>query len=318
MTTKICTNCDYYKKIYDLYIINEKYVIGMISFLKYMDITEKIKELCKINWNNIIENLVKLNDIIRELSNNNNLKYSLMGDFITEYEKIKDKLKTPETFYKNGLDLLDRPNFYIELKQLLYILSDKKRCHLLVDNKKYKGLDKKYVKDIVESTMGNIDLMKQYLVRKSIVSKWGFHEYEYIREIFEMFCVINKYYKNPLKLFNININKDKSKNIDDILMEYVYKYKKDDFNENKTNTIGELLLFLKKRITLWEAVDLIFNTLFTYGDIICYNDIFGENKLFNQKNIEYQKRSVEIGFKIFVLVKHNMITNSNLFANFLI
>lgn len=312
MKTKLCDNYKHYKKIYDLYIKNEEHIISTIIFAKYKDTSYEIKKLCSDNWDKIQESIGKMNDIIDELDKNINLKRSLIGDFIKEYKKIQGKIKSPSSFYNYILLLVDRPNFYIELKQLLYILSNNKRCHLLIDNKKYKILNDKYVKDIVKSTSGNIDLMKQYLVRKSLITRWGNPEYEYIREIFEMLKNINKFYKNPLKIFNINAKKNESKNIDDILMKYVFLYKTDDYDESKIITIGDAILFFKYRMTLWEAVDLIFHEMFHECDMSHIEN----TKIINNNNIEFQRKGILTGFKIFIMVKNGMINNSNLFANF--
>ena len=72
-----------------------------------------------------------------------------------------------------------------------------------------KKLNKTFVKNITLETKDNIDLMRQYLLVTNIKTYWGDKRYNIIREIYEMLYNIDKYYKDPLKIFKIKYKKKK-------------------------------------------------------------------------------------------------------------
>tara|TARA_B110000037_G_scaffold121197_1_gene138521 strand:- start:7 stop:957 length:951 start_codon:yes stop_codon:yes gene_type:complete len=313
MSKVVCTNCKKYKTLYKSFLNNDIYLINLIELSKFTNYKKKLKLLINKNWDKIIDSLKELDNIINELKKNINLKNTLIFDFIKRYNKLKKQLNNKKTFMNNLLLLIDTPNFLLEIKQLLYLLSSKKRCHLLVDTMKKQKINKKYVKDIVKSTKDNIDIMKQYLVTTKIKNYWGDPRCDYIREIYEMLKIINIYYKDPIKLYKIKVNYKKNKDyIEDILMKYVFMYKKDDFQNEKIDNIGTLLLFLRNKMTIWEAIDLIFNVIFNK----CSLTHIEEAKLIGKNYIEFQKNNIKYAFKIYIMVKHKLISNINLFNNF--
>lgn len=317
MKQNICMNCIKYKKIYNKYLKSETYLYNLIQFLKLKNTKKKIIEnYLDEYWDKILDYLTKLNEVIYVLKQNINLKNSLIGDFIKEYSKVKTKLKSKKSFYNIILYLVDRPNFYIELKQFLYIISNKKRCNLLVYTKKIrKKLNKTFVKSITLETKDNIDLLRQYLLVTNIKTYWGDKRYNIIREVYEMLYNIDKYYKDPLKIFKIKYKKKKNKSlIEDILLKYVMIYKNGNFDNDKIDNISSLIVYLKKKITIWEAINLIFTETITCTDI----DNIEDAKIIGNKYIEYQRGSYRTAFKIYILVKCYMISNINIFNNYFI
>lgn len=313
--TEICKNNSFYKKLNKLFLKNNLDLLNIIELLKIDNSKNIINNIIKNNWHNIILFLKEFNLIIDDLKKNINLERSLIGDFIERYNKYRKYLLDMDTFTKNLLLIIDTSNFMLELKQLLFILSNKKRCYYLKDEKKNIKLTNKHIKNIYLLTNGNIDLMKSYLVNKKIKNYWGDKKCDYIRDIYELLVILKTYYKDPIKLYKIKINYKKNKNyIDDILLDYVIKYKNDNFNKDNIDNVGTLILFLRDKMSIWEAIDLIFDNIFNKCEII---DI-EKSKIFENEFIEYQRNNINYAFKIYILVKYNFISNINIFNNFYI
>ena len=265
MIKKLKVDNEKYNNCYTFLLKNKIYILKLLELAKYGSMKDKISRLYKSNWDYIIEELDNIHIILNNLNKNKNISGTLIKDLINIYMKYNKKLRNKKTFLNYLLKIMDRPNFLLEIEQLLYLLSSKERVNIYNKNiDRRKKLTKPFLKEIVENLSGNIDLMKEFILIKPINIHWGNSKYEYIRKIFETLSILNDKYKNPLSIFKIKINcttKITNENIDNILLNYVYNYRKNDFN-NKIDNIGTLLLFFRKRLTLWEAVDMIFNELF--------------------------------------------------------
>ena len=324
MKKNICNNCNYYNNLYNLLISNEEYIINYIQLFKIKKVKNKIQLLINEKWDLILEHINIFDNIIIELKKNKNLKKSLIGNLIKEYDKIKKNIRNKNNFYENILKFIDRENFYNEIKQILFILSNNKRCNLLVyDRERHSKISKKYIEKLLEKFKKDLNLLKSYLIRDIIKLNWGLDCRE-LQKMYYLLHLINEKYKNPLIIFNVKYSyKKKYKNIKKrdieynkdliktLLTESVLKYNKGDTNLISIDNISSLILHLKKTLSIWEIIDLIFDEIF---EINLKN--IQDSIIYKHNNIEYQRNNNRYAFKLFILVKHNLINNINIFQGF--
>jgi hypothetical protein len=231
-----------------------------------------------------------------------------------------NKIKNPDTFMENVPDLLKKQNIYLILKEFIYILSNKKRCKLLVeDDLRSKKLNKEYIKNIIDILGKNLNLIKEFIFLKYTGNNnnWGNKQYESAYKMFKTLLIIEPFYDKPLKLLGIKYSLSKPDKVEKIIenmeIDYVLKTKKNNLNGKDVKSISEFIILMKKSgFNLWFSINFVWNHIYTKWaiDNIQNSNVNGNN------NIEYQKSNNLLGIKIYLLCKKGFITSSNIFQNF--
>jgi hypothetical protein len=334
--------CDKYnkdfKKYYN-YLNNPLYTPVIYSYL-YTIHSEKMKEYIKSRIKKekkyIKEKLEIVNNIILFYKQNNLINKSDIGKFLTYYENCVQKkdLNDINDLFNLFYELINYDNIINVLKECFYIFSNYRSCiyfltpkiNFNIPNSKNKIL----LKNIIKTFNDNLYSLIQIISKTYIGDKnpFGSPYYSIIYGMFDTLNIIKKYFSNPLKECNIDFKSIKISNKKDIIknlcIEYNSKKLKDNkldykINDKNINTISQFILILKRiGYDLWFVIPLVFNTIFKKYTLKYKkkNDLNIDAPILNHTKIYYQKKNIEIGVKMFILVQENYITNTNIFQNF--
>ena len=169
----------------------------------------------------------------------------------------------------------------------------------------------------------DLNLLHSFLIRDIVKLNWG-EKYKNLQKMCYLLLLIHKKYKNPLSIFNIKYSlKKKNKNtkkkslknntdiINSIILTYVLSYGRANTQMTKIDNISSLILYFRNKLTIWEVIDLIFNELFD-----CKLNHIHDSNIINKHNIEFQRNSYKYAIKLYILIKHNCISNINIFQGF--
>jgi hypothetical protein len=319
---KIQNFCDEHNeefKIYYNYLNNPIYIAIYMKCLSYMNhpvIKTKIFELIIRNKKYIYDKLDKIDTIIYFYEQNNLIKKSDIGKFFIFYKKQKESINIRknkdlfEFFYK----LISYENLLSVLKECFYIFSDYRACvYYMTPSVNFHSTKKNILNNVVKHFKDNINTLNQIISKIYIGDEnpWGSPYYSTAYSMFETLMILKKYYKDPLEKINIKFNfKEKYKQSQTIK---ILKTKIGNVHCNKKmeNINHFILLFKKMGYNLWFIVPTIFNSIFKK---YTFNGI-PESNIIGNKLIYQQKLNNVIGAMIFILVKHNFISNLIIFNN---
>ena len=294
-------NINYYKKLYNIYTKNEKNILCYIQILKTTDIkTEIYKELSEEQKNKINELIMQLLNFYKILKKEKEYKNLLSYNFLERLNGYKNKKNIIEFI----IEIIDTPNFFLEFKQILYILSDENRYNYLIKKEDN-------IKEISKLYSDDFNILITLLRNKIKNFNWGNKKYNSIKDVLFVLIILEKNKIDIIKLYNIKYKFNKDKEVSDILFNYLISRNNIKLSK-EIDSITELILYFKKKLNLWEIIDLIFDVYFSN---------FGSNteyfKIIDTKDIELQRKTVDYGIKIFLLIKHNLINNINIFLNYI-
>ena len=329
MSNKFCnTHHLFFKKNLD--ILNNK--DNEIKFYRtlYTLNKDKIELLNKIflekitkNWGKIQNYLKNLRKIVKVVKTSGNLKDFEIERMIDEYLSLEKKMKSPETFLKHITKFIYRKNLYAEVKELLFILSNKHSCEIILNKDLSKEkCSKRYIEKIIKLANGNINILIKLLYPKvkSVKNYFGKIEYETAYMFFKCLKLMEKHKIDPIKGLKLDVKLTKPKKLKEILEDLDLNYimeSGNDFDDKKfdVRSISEYILLLKKRgHTLWYAVNFVWNNIYGCGDCIV-NEITNSNVV-SMNNIELQKQNYLTAIKIYIMCRESYISNINVFQNF--
>lgn len=329
MSNKFCnTHHLFFKKNLD--ILNNK--DNEIKFYRtlYTLNKDKIELLNKIflekitkNWVYIENYLKNLRKIVKVVKSSGNLKDFEIEKMIDEYLSLEKNMKNSGTFLKHMTKFIYRKNLYAEVKELLFILSNKYSCEIILNKDLSKeNCSKRYIEKIIKLANGNMNILIKLLYPKvkSVKNYFGKIEYETAYMFFKCLKLMEKHKIDPVKGLKLDIKLTKPKKLNEILedleLNYIMK-SGNDFDDKKfdVRSISEYILLLKKRgHTLWYAVNFVWNNIYGCGDCII-NEITNSNVV-SMNNIELQKQNYLTAIKIYIMCREGYISNINVFQNF--
>jgi len=232
-------------------------------------------------------------------------------------------MKNSGTFLKHMTKFIYRKNLYAEVKELLFILSNKYSCEIILNKDLSKeNCSKRYIEKIIKLANGNMNILIKLLYPKvkSVKNYFGKIEYETAYMFFKCLKLMEKHKIDPVKGLKLDIKLTKPKKLNEILedleLNYIMK-SGNDFDDKKfdVRSISEYILLLKKRgHTLWYAVNFVWNNIYGCGDCII-NEITNSNVV-SMNNIELQKQNYLTAIKIYIMCREGYISNINVFQNF--
>jgi hypothetical protein len=334
--------CDKYNKefkIYYNYLNNPLYAPIIYSYLSILEKPEKkeyIKKLIKINKKIIKENLKLIDYVIIFYKNNKLINKTDIGKFFVYFEKsiYNKNLNNENDLFDLFYELIKYDNIINLLKECFFIFSEYRSCiYFLTPSVNFNipsPNKKKLLINVINNFNNNLYTLVQIISKVYVGDKnpWGSVYYSVAYGAFDTLIILKKYFKNPLKEIDINFKPinicNKKDIIKNLCKEYQIKKLKNNplderINEKNINTVSQFIIVLKRMgYDLWFVIPLVFDTIFKK-----YKLNYKKNKdlnidipLINNLKIYYQKKNIEIGVKIFILVQENFITSINILQNF--
>lgn len=305
-------------KTYYNYLNNPFYlqiILNCIPYLNHDIIKKKIYSLITTNHDYILDKLNKIDIIISFYKENNLINRSAIGKFFYFYEKERNKIDDHnfQHLFKLFYKLIFYENCISVLKECFYIFSDYRACiYFMTPSIDFKNTTKKNINNVVKNFKDNLNTLNQIISKIYIGDEnpWGSPEYSAAFAMFETLFILNKYYKDPLKILDIEFIVLKQANDKDIVTELRNK-----INKNYINNVSSAIITLKRmNYNLWDTIIFIFNII--YKEYTMKN--IKEAEIYGYKNIYKQKMNNELGIMCYILVKNNYITNTNIFHDFFI
>lgn len=336
-----------FKKYYN-YLNNPFYISILLKCLEYIThdkIRQKILNMITENHPLVLEKINKIDIIISFYKQNNLINRSEIGKFFTFYEKSKKSININNNkdllklFYK----LILYKNCISVLKECFYIFSDYRSCiYFLTPSINFYDTTKSIIKKVVMNFRDNINTLNQILTKKypGDINPWGSQYYLTAYTMFESLIILQKYFKDPLEILNINfiINKKNSRmkstlqgldsgdtrrmSLNEIVknlcknyhLKKMYISKIDDkMNSKNINNISQFIVNLKRLgYDMWFVIPIVFNSIYENYEL---NGII-ESIVIGHKKIYYQRMNNIIGIMCYILVSNNFISNVNIFKNF--
>lgn len=334
--------CDNYNKdfkIYYNYFKNPIYTSIIHNYLLQLKTDHMktfIKDLIKKHKKYIKQKLTITNYIIDFYTQNKLIEKTNIGKFFLYYKKsIKNKnLNNDTDLFNLFYQLLEYDNLINFLKECFYIFSDYRSCLYFTTpniNFNIPSPSKKILlKNIVTKFNDNLYSLMQIISKIYIGDKnpLGSPYYSIIYGTYESLLILKKYFKNPLKECDISFKTLKICNKNNIIKNLCISYHSQKMknnkldiriNENNINTVSQFIIILKRLgYDLWYVIPLVFNTIFTKYTLKYkgHNNLNIDAPILNHSKLYYQKKNIEIGVKIFILIQENYITNINILQNF--
>jgi hypothetical protein len=309
--------CDLFNNVYK--IINDENNKKTFSIFLYQMEIPTIKNLyyamIQQNKDNFENFVLMTNRLILQLKIYDNLKGTNIDKITGKYLRLVSKTSKKDIFkmeFFDGLiDILNDKNFIPSIEMLFYLLSNKKRCKLLVNEK----IDKN---ELIKSVDGNLDILKHYILPKNMNNPWQKEQ----NEAYKTFQLLNILKKdkpnilNDLNIINEPIEYNEKTDPDDIVLDYNMKFGHSNINNMKNDNLGMLMLNMRKNNhSLYEIVDFLFphyvkNFHINNQEKLMNTDIIGD------RHMEYQRNNNIYGIKIFILNNGNILSNGNCFNSF--
>ena len=330
---KIENFCDLHNeefKVYYNYLNNPFYVTILLKCLQYTEhpiIKNKILNMIIDNHELVLEKLNKIDIIISYYKENNLINKSEIGAFFKFYEVNKKNINTNNNndllklFYK----LINYEKCLSVLKECFYIFSEYRACiYFMTPSIDFNNTKKTIIKDYVIKFRDNINTLNQIISKVYIEDKtlWGSKYYSTAYAMFETCIIIKKYFKDPLKLLNIEFIVNKKISNNKIIIKNLCKnYHNTKFKESPLdywfvqkfiNSISQFIINIKRLgYDMWYIIPLVFNSIYINYEIngLPESNVFGHNKIY------YQKLNNKIGLMTFILVNEGYISNTNIFQN---
>jgi len=180
--------------------------------------------------------------------------------------------------------------------------------------------DKKTIQKVIINFRDNINTLNQLISKIYIGDKnpWGSIYYSTAYSMFETLLIIKKYFKDPLKILNINFISYKKCNKINVINNLCDNYNKQKLNNSeidckKINNVSDFILNLKKMgYDLWFVIPLVFDTIFEKYELegLIESEVIGKEKIF------FQKMNNNIGLMCYLLTNNGYISNINIFKQF--
>jgi len=284
-------------------------------------IKNKIYDMIVKNHEYVLDKLNKIDIIISYYKENNLINKSEIGNFFKYYEiqKKNTNINNYDELLTLFYNLISYDKCISLLKECFYIFSDYRACiYFMTPSINFYETSKKIINNVIINFRDNINTLNQIISKIYIGDKnpWGSIYYSTAYSMFETLIIIKKYFKDPLKILNIEfiIDKKCNKNIINNLCDKYNKLNvKNKINYKEINSISHFILTLKKLgHDLWFVIPIVFDTIFEKYKI---NNLMDSEIIGNEK-ILYQKMNNNIGLKCFLLTTNGYISNTNLFKNF--
>jgi hypothetical protein len=274
------------------------------------------------NHKYVLDKLNKIDIIISYYKQNNLINKSEIGNFFKYYEihKKNTNINNYDELLNLFYNLISYDKCISLLKECFYIFSDYRACiYYMTPSVNFYNTTKKILKNVIINFRDNINTLNQIISKIYIGDKnpWGSIYYSTAYSMFETLIIIKKYFKDPLKILNIEFIISKKCNKNNIINNLCDKYNKinikNKINCKEINNVSQFILTLKKLgHDLWFVIPLVFDTIFEKYKI---NNLM-DSEIIGKEKILYQKMNNNIGLKCFLLTNNGYISNTNLFKNF--
>lgn len=302
---------------------SEYYFYNSIFNLKTTNTKKELKKYIKKNWKEIKNHVKLTKNICIRIKENKQLERTSVGFFTAMIEKHLIKIKSANSFVTELYKILEYPHLYNAVKDLLFILSNNKRCKYLVNPQiNHQSLKKKELNDIINTYGQQLNTLKEIItgVYPGEINDWGHRDYATAYSMYKTLMIMDKFYNNPLLKLNIKIKiikKTLKKNIGYTLLKnyQLKKYTNKNLITKKDNmqTVSEYIVKLKHLgYDLWFTIPLVFESIYPEYNItnVEIATVVGKN------NRAYQRRNNLIGIMAYYLVLNGFITNIYLFRHF--
>jgi len=318
-----CENYNEEFKLYYYYLNDPKYVnlfIQGISHLKHPRIVELLKRKIKENRKHILENIKKINTIIKYYKQNKFISNSEMGTFFKYYESELKKVnyKKEEDILKLFYKLIYYPDIISALKEAFYIFSDYRACiYYMTPSIDFYNSKKEIVMKVVESFRDNLNTMNQIISRVYIGSSnpWGSIYYASAFSMYETLYILHLYFEDPLSLCNIHFTfKKRYKKDKDVLLHIKEQSNKYNIYLHTEPTFSSILIaFKKKGYDLWFTIPFLFESIYSEYE---FKNIPVALIFDSKKRISQQRNNNMLGVMIYILSINGYISNVNLLKRF--
>ena len=318
MDTSFCSSyCNLFKRIYEIIQKNEnKKTFSIFLYqMEIPDVKEMYYTIVRNNKDNFRNFVLMTNRLILELRTYDNLKGLNISKIITKYLNLVSKTDQENIFEDDFLDglleIANDPNFVPSLELLFYLLSDNKRCNLIISEK----IDRNELIKVVD---GNLDILKHFILPEKIDNPWQKEQKEAYKT-YQLLNILNRDRPNVLKdlgLLKEPIEYTGKQDPGDVVLDYNMKFGHSNLNSMKNDNLGMIMLNMRRNNhSLYEIVDFLFphyikNFKLRNPDRLVNTNIIGN------KQREYQRNNNIYGIKVFILNNGDILSNSNCFNSF--
>jgi hypothetical protein len=325
MDSSFCDNyCDLLERVYGIIKKpeNQKTFSIFLYQMEIPDVKKMYYTIVRNNKDNFRNFILMTNRLILELRTYDNLKGLNISKIITKYLNLVAKTGKEDIFEDEFLDgllaIANDPNFVPSLELLFYLLSDSKRCNLIINRR----IDRN---ELIKAVDGNLDILKHFILPDNVNNPWQKEQKEAYKT-FQLLNMLDRDNKVNNKgqsdiLQDLGIVKEpveytEKHDPEDIVLDYNMKFGHSNLNDMKNDNLGMIMLNMRRNNhSLYEIVDFLFPHYVKKFKLRSPEKLVNTNIVGNHHK-EYQRNNNIYGIKIFVLNNGNIISNGNCFNSF--